>query len=101
MRLCRRDQQMDVVGHQGVGVKGASFPLQGYTQPVQRGLVVFFAEEAGFAVVPALHDMQRDAIKMDARAAGHGASWLINSTLAPLIWPLICGPFDLRSNPSG
>jgi hypothetical protein len=37
-------------------------------------LIVFFAKEARFAVVPALHDVQRDTIKMDAGAAGHAVS---------------------------
>ena len=42
-------------------------------RPASEGrLVVFFAEEAGFAVMPALHDVQRNIIKMDAWAAGHG-----------------------------
>ena len=41
-------------------------------QPVQVGVVILFSEEAGFAVVAALHDMQRDAIEVDAGAAGHG-----------------------------
>ena len=43
-------------------------------QPVKIGLVVFFAEEAGFAVMPALLDVQRNIIKMDAWAAGHGTT---------------------------
>ena len=63
---------MDMVGHEGVGVKRALFFLQGLAQPVKIGLVVFFAEEAGFAVMPALHDVQRHIIKMDVWAAGHG-----------------------------
>jgi hypothetical protein len=34
-------------------------------------MIILFAEEARFAVVPALHDVQRYAIEMDAGAAGH------------------------------
>jgi hypothetical protein len=34
--------------------------------------------------MPALHDVQRCAIKMDARAAGHGASKQVDSRLATL-----------------
>ena len=41
-------------------------------QPVKIGLVVFFVKETRFAVMPALHDVQRNIIKMDAWAAGHG-----------------------------
>jgi hypothetical protein len=39
---------------------------------VQVTLVVFFSEEAGFAIVSALHDVQRDVVELDAWAAGHG-----------------------------
>ena len=63
-----------MIGHKGVGVERALFFLQGLAQPVEVGLVVFFAKEAGFAVVPALHNVQGNAIKMDAGAAGHNAS---------------------------
>jgi hypothetical protein len=38
---------------------------------VQVAAVVLFTKEAGFAVVPALHDVQRHAIKVNAGAAGH------------------------------
>ena len=65
------NQQMDMVRHEGVGERRALFFYERLAQPVKVGLVVFFAEEAGFAVMPALHDVQRNIIKMDARAAGH------------------------------
>lgn len=42
-------QKVNVVGHEGVGVKGAPFFLERLAQPVEIGLVVFFAEEAGLA----------------------------------------------------
>jgi len=35
-------------------------------------VVVLLGEEAGFAVVAALHDVQGLAIEVDAGAAGHG-----------------------------
>ena len=60
------NQQMDMVGHEGVGMRSALFFYERLAQPVKTGLVVFFAEEAGFAVMPALHDVQRNIIKMDA-----------------------------------
>jgi hypothetical protein len=40
-------------------------------QPVQVTQVIVFGEKTGFAVVAALHDVQRDTIQMDARAAEH------------------------------
>ena len=65
--------QVDVVGHQRAGVKRAPLFLQRFDQPVEAGLIILFAKEARFAVVPALHDVQRYAIKMDAGAAEHAA----------------------------
>jgi hypothetical protein len=47
--------------------------LQRIAQPVEVGPIILFAEEARFAVVPALYDVHRYAIKMDARAPGHAA----------------------------
>jgi len=41
---------------------------------VEIGRVVFFSKETGFAIVPALHDVQRDPIKFNMGAVGHGAS---------------------------
>ena len=67
-----RDKEMDVVCHQGVGMKRATLFLQGFAQPVEVGLVVLFSEEAGFAVMPALHDVQGYSVEMDAGASGHG-----------------------------
>ena len=37
----------------------------------QVAAVVFLGEETGFTIVPALRDVQRDTIKIDAGAAGH------------------------------
>ena len=51
-------------------VKGARLD---YFQPVEASAVVFLAKEARLAIVPALHDVQRYAIKVDTRAAGHGS----------------------------
>ena len=56
-------------------MQGAAFFLERLAQPVKIGLVVFFSKEAGLSVVPALHDVQRYAIKMDAGTAGHAPSW--------------------------
>lgn len=67
------DQQVDVVGHEGVGVQRAVFFLEGFAQPVKIGLVIFFTKEAGFAVMSPLHDVQGDTIEMNAGTAGHNA----------------------------
>ena len=62
---------MYVVGHQRVGVQRNLLAQQCFTEPVQVALVVLFAEEACFAVMTPLHDMQRQAIEVDAWATGH------------------------------
>ena len=62
---------MNVVGHQNIGVQLALSFAQGLAEPVQLAAVVFFSKEARFAIVPALHDVQRYAIKVDARTTGH------------------------------
>ena len=51
---------MHMVGHEGEGMQRALFFYERLAQPVKVGLVVFFAEEAGFAAMPALHDVQRN-----------------------------------------
>ena len=65
-----------MVCHQGVGVKHAPLFLQGFAQPVEVGLVVLFSEEARFAVMPALHDVQGYSVEVDAGASGHGQARL-------------------------
>jgi len=60
-----------MIGHQDVGVKGASLLPQGLTEPVEISVIVFFSKEAGLAVVPTLHDMQGYAIEVNAGATGH------------------------------
>lgn len=70
-RPLRRDQQVDMVSHERVGMQRAAFLFKRLAQPVKVGPVIFFGEEAGLTVVSALHDVQRYAIKVDARATGH------------------------------
>jgi hypothetical protein len=53
---------------------------------VQVAAVVLFTKEAGFAVVPALHNVQRYTIKVDAGAAGH-EGMLVRKYIEP-------GPFN-------
>jgi len=44
--------------------------LERLAQPVQPGVVVLLREEAGLTVVAALHDMQRNGVKVEARPTG-------------------------------
>ena len=60
-----------MVGHEGVGVERTLLLLQRLAQPVQVGAVVFFVKKARLAIMPSLHDVQRNSIHMNARATGH------------------------------
>ena len=59
-----------MIGHQQVGMKLTFVVSQRFTQPVQVAGVVRLAKEACLAVVPALYDVERDTIELDAGAAG-------------------------------
>lgn len=48
-----------MVGHQGIGMQGAPFFLQGLAQPVQVSMVVLFGKETRLAVMAALHNVKR------------------------------------------
>lgn len=58
-----RKQQVNMVGHERVGMQRTVFLLKRLAQPVQIGLIIFFVKKTGFAIVSALHDVQRYAIK--------------------------------------
>ena len=66
-----RDQPVYMVGHEGIDVERAALLFQRFAQPVQVGLVVFLAKEAGFAVVSTLNDVQGYVIKVNVGAAWH------------------------------
>ncbi len=59
--------------------------LQDNTEPVQVIVIIFFCVETSFAVMPALHDVQRDFIQMSAGATGMAHVSKNNLNLAPLI----------------
>jgi hypothetical protein len=79
----RREEQVDVIGHQHIGVQVAPLPPQGLVQPAEIGVAVPVGEEAGAAVVAALHDRQRRPVEMEARTAGH-----VGSLAEIRAWPL-------------
>ena len=54
MDLRWSQQQMHRVGHEHVGVQGATAFFEGFAQPVTVGQVVIFTEETGIAVVTTL-----------------------------------------------
>ena len=59
------------MGAVDVGVQRAFGFRQGFAQPVEIAQVIIFAEEAGLSIMATLDDVQRNAIKLNAGAAGH------------------------------
>jgi hypothetical protein len=60
-----------MVGHQDASMDRAPIPLCALTQPTQVQAVVVVIEEDGLPVVPALHDMRRDARQEEPAFACH------------------------------
>lgn len=75
-----------MVGHQHVGMQLRLGSLERFAEPVQVGMEVLLRKEARFTIVTTLHDVQRQAVEVDAGAARHGQfiAGENNSTLAPL-----------------
>ncbi|WP_234878386.1 hypothetical protein [Xanthomonas euvesicatoria] len=61
-----------MVIHQDVSVQLAACRVQGLMYQVQIAQSIAIIQKAGQAVVPALHDVLRDAGKVDAWKSGHG-----------------------------
>ncbi len=63
------DELLNVVGHEHVSAKRAPLALQNLAKPAQVGVIVRLVEDAGLAIVPPLHDVQRNNVEMDAVSA--------------------------------
>jgi hypothetical protein len=74
-----------MVVHQCTGVEGALLLVQRCGQPVQVSVIVFFAKEAGFAVVSPLFDLQGHSIKVNTGTVQHEQTITEYPRLAPLI----------------
>lgn len=57
---------MSVIRHQLVGVQGAAFFFQGFAEPVEVSVIIFFRVKTSLAVMLALHNVQRNFIQMSA-----------------------------------
>lgn len=68
----RCDEQMDVVGHEGVSVDDAAPVGSRFLEPMEVAVAVLVGKEAGLAIDASLHEVLRNIGKLDARAAGHG-----------------------------
>ena len=67
----RRQQEVDVVGHQDVGVDRAADIGGDLREIVEIGAPIGIIEEAGLAIDAALHEMDRRAGKHETRPARH------------------------------
>src|SRR5690606_31279144 len=67
----RCHEEVDMVVHQDVGVQAAKRRGQRLPQKLQVAQSIAIVEEAGEAVVAPLHDVLRDAGKVDTGEAGH------------------------------
>jgi hypothetical protein len=73
-RCGRRHQQVDVVVHQHIGVEQAAVGEQRLAQQLAISGAIGIVRETGQAVVAALHDVLRDAGKVESGLACHAAS---------------------------
>jgi len=84
----RRQEQMHVIGHQGIGMQLRSLAPQRLAQPVQVGVAILFRKEASLAVVAALNQVQRHTVEVEAGATRHRAEY--RSFLREMrAWPLL------------
>jgi hypothetical protein len=67
----RRGQDVDVVGHQDIGMDGALVTLGSFREPVEVRTIVTFLKEDRFAAVATLHDMHRDIGQKESRFPWH------------------------------
>lgn len=67
-----RHEQVDVVGHEHVGMDCTAVADAVLVEPVQIEPIVLVGEGAGLAIVSALDEMERDVGKYNTGAAWHG-----------------------------
>ncbi len=84
-----------MIGHQHIGVQAAMLALQGFSQPAKIGMAVLVIEEAGLAIVPTLHDVQRHSVDVDPGTSRHGR---ILAEIEPL-FPFLLAPFFFSNRP--
>jgi hypothetical protein len=64
------EKEVDMVGHQHVGMELAVLALQRLAQPAKVGVAILVNEEAGSTIVASLHDVQRYTVDVDPRTPG-------------------------------
>lgn len=67
----RRDQKMNVVGHQHIGMDGAAVIGSRFLQPMEVAVIVLLGEETRLPIDAALHEVLGQVGNSDSGAAGH------------------------------
>lgn len=67
----RRYQQMNVVGHEHVGMNGAVPIGSRFLEPMEVAVIILLGEETGLSINAALDDMLGQSGQFDAGATGH------------------------------
>ena len=67
----RRYEQVDMIGHEDIGVDGTAMLLGPLLEPVKIGRLVFITEEHGLAAIAALDHMGRNTRQVKARFSWH------------------------------
>ena len=67
----RGDQQVDMIGHQNIGMNGAIMLLDAFVKPVQVGGIILVAKERGLTTIATLDDVSGDARQIEARLSWH------------------------------
>jgi hypothetical protein len=62
------------VSHEYIGIKSAALALEYIAQPAGVGRAVLIVEKASCPIVPALYDVQRQAVDAHMCASRHGQS---------------------------
>lgn len=66
-----RHQEVDMIGHQRVGMQLATIALEAFAQPIQIGRIVARFKEDRLAVITALNDMGRDPRHLESGFPWH------------------------------
>src|SRR5690606_30721652 len=83
LAMLRGHQEVDVVGHQHVGMYVAAMAAGMLVQKREIELAVAVFEEAGLPAMSALHDVLGDAWGTESGGTGHGGLRLVTSPVSP------------------
>jgi len=71
LRRLRRNKEVNVVGHEHIGVDGTAIIGSRFLQPVEVTVIILFGEETRLPIDAALHEVLRQAGEFYSGATGH------------------------------